>query len=165
MSQTTYLIPQGWSYVGELDVFETLTIEKGQSVRAQSLGEGIGPAPWDPIHQFIYESIDFDVSVLNISGSMLEINFTRDDTVLRTELVQSSVRIVLSGYGEYRVRPSNVDVTLRAIDKEVRVKVLIDIHRRTRIYNPILFMIIFMGFNGVIILEIGSKILSYKKKT
>lgn len=164
----SHLSPHGGSYDSELDVFGNLTIVKGQSVSAQSLGKGRDPPNWDPINQYIYESIDFEVDIFfyNTTSGTLEINFTRVDKVLRKEYVWGPVRILLSGYGEYRFRYSNFDVTLRALDEDVRVKFLIDIIRRTQEYSPILSMFLFMGFFGVIILEIGGKVLSlYKKRT
>lgn len=164
----SHLSLHGGSYVSELDVFGNLTIVKEQSINAQSLGKGRDPPNWDPINQYIYESIDFEVNIFfyNTTSGTLEINFTRDNKVLRKEYVWGPTRILLSGYGEYRFRYSNFDVTLRALDEDVRVKFLIDIIRRTREYSPILSMFFFMGLFGVIILEIGSKVLSlYKKRT
>ena len=150
----------GSSHDGEVSAFrEDLPIEEGQSVSAQSLQRGTSTHTSFPPPLYVFESIEAEVHVHNTSGGILEINFTRDDKVIRTELVQDAARIVLSGYGEYRFRPSNLDVTLRAIDKEVRVTVLINISRRTREYNPLAVAIGYTIFVGGIIL-----LTSYKKR-
>ena len=158
------LFPIGSPYCTDDSILRTLPIKKGQSVSAQSLREGtVSSTEFGfPPPLYIFESIEFevDVYVYNTIGSVLEINFTRDDTVLRRELLWGSAKIMLNGYGEYRFRHSNVDVTLRAIYEEVRVKVLINIGRRTREYNLLVVTCVFTGFVGVLVLEIGSKILS-----
>ncbi|MFX0197269.1 MAG: hypothetical protein ACFFCW_14180 [Candidatus Hodarchaeota archaeon] len=164
------LFPIGSSYRSEDSILRELTIKKGQSVSTQSLREGPSPSTkfGFPPPLYIFESIEFEVDVFiyNDTGSTLELNFTRDDTILRTEMLWGSAKILLSGYGKYRFRRSNFDVTLRAIDKEIRVKVLINIGRHTRLYNPLAVAFVLTAFWGVIVLEIGSKILTlYKKRT
>jgi len=144
------LVSYGSSYGGELSVVRNdLTVEKGQTVSAQSLRDGAPISYVFPPPLYVFEWIEFEVNVYNASG-MFEINFTRDDKVLRTELIYGSSEIVLNGYGEYRLRNSNIDVTLRALNEDVSISSLsVSISRGTREYNPLVGAFGFTLFVGL----------------
>jgi hypothetical protein len=146
----------GSSYSSELSVLRhNLVIEKGQSVSAQSLREGTSVSHVFPPPTYVFEWIEFEVNVYNVTGGILQIDFTRDDNILRTELVHSSAKIVLSGYGEYRLRNSNIDVVLRATDEDLRAgSIYIGINRGTRQYNPLVSALSFTLFVGIIIISL-----------
>jgi len=148
------LVSFSYSHGGELSVLRNdLTIEQGRSVSAQSLREGAPISYVFPPPLYVFEWIEFEVNVYNASGGTLEINFTRDDKVLRTELVHGSSKIVLNGYGEHRLRDSNIDVKLRAINEDVRIgSVYISISRGTRLYNPLVGAFSFTLFVGITII-------------
>ena len=95
------------------------------------------------------------MDVRNSSGGVLEINFTRDGNILRTELVEGSRSMVLSGYGEYKMRESNIDVTLRALNADVRIRWLyINADRGLKQFNPLASAIGYTGAAVLIILWI-----------
>lgn len=133
------LISFGSSYRPELVVLRNdLTIEKGLVVSAQSLEEGTSASYVFPPPLYVFEWVEFKVDMYNASGGVIEINFTRDDEILRTDLVYGSPKIVLTGYGTYRLRESNLDVTLQALNEDVRLEsIYITINRGTKQYNPL----------------------------
>lgn len=83
---------------------------------------------------------------------MLEINFTRDGDILRRELVEGSASVALSGNGEYRLSESNLDVTFRALDGDVKVEsIYILVNRGVKLYNPLVSTIGYVGAAALII--------------
>jgi len=154
------LLPFGSSYRPELSVSrDNLTIEKAQNVSAQSLGEGTSASYGFPPPLYVFEWTEFEVNVRNASGGILEISFTRNGWILRRELVYGPEKIVVSGYGEYRLRTSDLDVTLRAINDDVSIRSLhVSIRRGVREYNPLVSVASFTLSVGITI------ILLYKTK-
>jgi len=150
------LFAYGSGYGSELGVLRNnLIIEKGQSISAQSLKEGTSASYIFPPSLYVFEWVEFEVDAYNVSGGVLEINFTRDDEVLRTELVYGSEKILLSGFEQYRLQNSNIDVTLQARDDDVRIgSVYININRGTRQYNPLLGALSFTLFVAIIIIPL-----------
>jgi len=145
------------SYKGaELSIVEEgLFIRKGQVVNAQSLRNGTATYYVFPPPLYVFEWIEFNVDVRNSSGGVLEINFTRDGNILRTELVEGSRSMVLSGYGEYKMRESNIDVTFRALNADVRIRWLyIHADRGLKQFNPLASAIGYTGAAALIILWI-----------
>lgn len=150
------IFPYG-SYKGaELSIVEEgLFIRKGQVVNAQSLKNGTATYYVFPPPLYVFEWIEFNVDVRNSSGGVLEINFTRDGNILRTELVEGSRSMVLSGSGEYKMRESNIDVTLRALNADVRIRWLyINADRGLKQFNPLATAIGYTGAAALIILWI-----------
>ena len=154
------LLPFGSSYHPEVSVSrDNLTIEKGKNVSAQSLGEGTSASHGFPPPLYVFEWTEFEVNVRNASGGILEISFTRNGWILRRELVYGPEKIVVSGYGEYRLRTSDLDVTLRAINDDVSIRSLyVNISRGVREYNPLVSAVSLTLSAGIII------ILLYKTK-
>jgi hypothetical protein len=148
------LIGYGYSYSPVLNVLRNdLAITAGSSVTAQSLQGEMGESFSFPPPLYVWEWLDFEVDVSSVSGGTLEVNFTRDDGVLRTELLHDSSKIVLSGFGKYRLGASRVDVTLRAVDQAVSIRSLfIDAHQSVTEYNPLLGAVGFTLVVGITIL-------------
>jgi len=146
----------GSSHKAELSIVEEdLFIRKGQVVNAQSLRNGTATYYVFPPPLYVFEWIEFNVDVRNSSGGVLEINFTRDGNILRTELVEGSRSMVLSGYGEYKMRESNIDVTFRALNADVRIRWLyIHADRGLKQFNPLASAIGYIGAAALIILWI-----------
>ena len=150
------IFPYG-SYKGsELSIVEEgLFIRKGQVINAQSMRNGTTTYYVFPPPLYVFEWIEFNVDVRNSSGGVLEINFTRDGNILRTELVDGSRSMVLSGYGEYRIREPNIDVTFRALNADVRIRWLyIRAGRGLKQFNPLVSAIGYTGAAALIILWI-----------
>jgi hypothetical protein len=147
------VFPFGSSYGGELAVVRNdLTIERRQVVSAQSLKEGNATSYIFPPPLYVFEWIEFNVHVYNASGGALEINFTRDGKILRTDLVQGSEKIVLSGYGEYRLQQSSMDVTLQALDEDVRIRsIYIVTNHGSNQYNPLVSALSYVLLVAIII--------------
>jgi len=156
------LVGYGSSYGGELSVVRIdLTVKKGQTVSAQSLREGTSTSYVFPPPLYVFEWIEFEVNVYDPSGGILEINFTRNDKILRTEPIHGSSKIMLSGYGEYRLQNSNIDVTLRAINEDVRIGLVsISISRGVKDYNPIVGAFSFTLFIGITVI-----VFTWRKRT
>jgi hypothetical protein len=148
------LIGYGYSYGPVLNVLRhDLVIDRGSFVSAQSLQGEMGESFGFPPPLYVWEWLDFEVDVSGVSGGTLEVNFTRDDGVLRTEFVQVSGKVVLSGFGQYRLGRSRVDVTLRPMDQDVRAgSVYIDAHRSVNEYNPLVGAVGFTLFVGLTML-------------
>lgn len=138
---------------GELSIVKReLFIEKGHVVSAQSLRNGAPTSYVFPPPLYVFEWAEFNVDVENSSG-VLQINFTRDSDIIRSELVEGSRKIVLSGYGEYRIRPSNLDVTFQALNADVTIEWLyVGIDRGLNLYNPLTSAIGTTGAVAIIIL-------------
>jgi len=130
-----------------------LFIEKGQAVNAQSLKNGTSTHYVFPPPLYVFEQIEFCVDVGNLSGGVLQINFTRDGNFIRTELVNGPRTILLSGYGEYRFKESNLDVTFQALNGDVKIEWLyISVERSLKLYNPLLSAIGYTVTVAIIIL-------------
>jgi len=142
----------GYSYVGRSAHRENFTIPAGSSVTAQSLWEGTRDTRYSfPPPEYIFEWVEFEVTISNASG-VLQVNFTRDSGVLRTEYVYGSEKIMLSGYGEYRLSPSNFDVVLKAHGDDVTIRYLvINISRGVRYQNPVLNAVALSASIGIFI--------------
>lgn len=145
------LFPSSQGYSTELSVSrENFMIAEGLSVSAQSLKEGTSTSYGFPPPEFVFERIEFEVSIINASGGMLEVNFTRDGQVLRTEYIHGSEKIILSSHGEYRLEHSTFDVTMRAINGEVNIRhLLINVSRGTKEYHPAFSAVSFSIFVGL----------------
>ena len=133
------LFPYGVGYGDELSVLRhDLTIEKGQVISAQGLQEGRGAEYIFPPPLYVLERIEFEAVIYNVSGSLLQINFTRDGNVLQTESVYGSEKIMLAGFEEYRLQNSMPDVKLQAKESDVIIEsIYIRIGRGTKTYNPV----------------------------
>lgn len=148
------LIGYGYSYSPVLNVLRNdLVITPASFVSAQSLQGEMGESFGFPPPLYVWEWLDFEVDFSSVSGGTLEVNFTRDDRVIRSELVEDSSKIVLSGFGQYRLGASSVDVTLRAVDQAVSIRSLfIDAHQSVTEYNPLLGAVGFTLVVGITIL-------------
>ena len=128
-----------------------LTIPVGQSVSAQILGTYSSNSsltiPWT---LYVFEKIEYEVHVTNMSGGHLEADLIRNGRVLRTEPILSSQELVVSGGWEYRFQVSNGNLVLRAIDDDVHVDhVIIAVLREVKVYNPLLAS---LGFTSIVAL-------------
>jgi hypothetical protein len=99
---------------------EDFVIQKDVSVSAQSLEVGTGYRTSFSPPELVFERIEFTVDISNVSGGLLEVNFTKDGKSMRTEYVVGSEKIIL-GYDGYRLVYSKPDVILRAIGDDVKI--------------------------------------------
>jgi hypothetical protein len=132
-----------------------LFIEEGQVVTAQSLENGSSADYVFPPPLYVFEQVEYSVDVSNSSGGVLQINFTRDSNVIQTELVQGSQTISSTGYGEYRLTESDLDVTFQALNADVRIGWLyISVSRSLKQYNPLFSAISYTVGVAIILLLI-----------
>lgn len=118
---------------------QNLLVSKDQSISAESFSDGSGRSYVFPPPLYVFESLEYQVQVGNMSGGWLEVNLTRDATVLRTELILVSSRILVSGYEEFRSQVSNVDVVFTSKGYDTNVQwVYVQVTHRVRSYNPLI---------------------------
>ena len=130
-----------------------LILSVGQYVSAQSLD----PYPFNssltfPSTLYVFEKIEYEVQVRNMSGGHLEADLIRNGNVIRTEPIFSSQKLVVSGDWEYRFQVSNANLVLRAIDDDVHVDhVQLAVLREVKGYNPLLASLVFTSVIALVL--------------
>jgi hypothetical protein len=122
-----------------LNVLQTnLAASKGQTISAQTLNQITGESWVFPSPLYVYEWVDFDLVIQNVSRGVLTINLTRDGKILQSYIVYGSSNIRLNGYGEYRFHESQLDVMLQTKGEQVIIgSIYIQVNRGTSFYNPL----------------------------
>ncbi len=140
---------------------QNLFVSKDQSISAKSFSEGSGGSYVFPPPLYVFESLEYQVEVGNVTGGWLEVNLTRDGKVLRTELIFVSTRIVVSGYEEFRSQVSNVDVVFTSKGYDTRVQwVYVQVTHWVRSYNPLFYSLGLMAAAALVAVP-----LMYRRKT
>ena len=164
-----FVHPNAQGFRGLVSVYQNdFVLPKDVSVSAQSLKIDTGHLFSFPPPTLVFESIEFMVDVLDVSGGVLHVNFTKDGHVMRTETVfpwgleqKTSEKIILV-HEEYRLGYSETDVVLWAADEDVRVSRLwIRIHRRSREYHPLLMALLFVMGAYYVLIPVVNKVKRY----
>ena len=152
------VLPLSSGQGGELNVLRTnMVVGEGQTISAQTLNQITGESWGFPPPLYVYEWVDYDLVLQNVSGDLLTINLTRDGKILQSYMVYGSSNIRLNGYGEYRFHESQLDVMLQAKGEQVVIgTIYIQVDRGASRYDPLvgalgftlsvgLFMIVFIS--------------------
>lgn len=125
---------------------QNLLVSKDQSISAESFSDLSGRSYVFPPPLYVLESLEYQIQVENVTGGWLEVNLTRDGTVLRTESILVSSRILISGYEEFRSQVSNVDVVFTSKGYDTNVQwVYVQVTHWVRSYNPLIYSLSLMA--------------------
>jgi len=160
-----FFLPPGRGFRGLVSVYQNdFVLPKDVSVSAQSLKNTTGYSFSFPPPVLVFESLEFMVDVLDVSGGLLHVNLTKDGHVVRTETVfpwgqekTTSEKIILV-HDEHRLGYSEPDVVLWATDDEVRISRLwIQIDRGDREYHPFVMALQFVAAAYFVIVPLVEK--------
>ena len=160
-----FFYPNARGFRGLLSIYQNdFILPKDVSVSAQSLKNTTGYSFSFPPPTLVFESIEFMVDVSDVSGGLLQVNFTKDGKVIRTETVRPWVpekiisHKIMLVHDEHRLGYSETDVVLWAADDDVRISRLwIQIDRGDREYHPLLMALQFFAAAYFIIVPIVEK--------
>ena len=139
---------------------DDFVLPKDVIVSAQSLKTNTGYSSSFPPPTFVFESLEFEIDVWDVSGGVLHVNFTKDGQVIHTETVfpWDPKKIVLVHDG-HRLGYSDSDVVLWAEDDDVEIShLMIQIGRRDRVYYPLWGALQFVAVAYFIVVPIVEKV-------